>query len=242
MHYWNRSNFVGLKAIGEQYALQPDYALFAAYCLQKEQGLKKQATQSAQDFVGVASQLALSRQREIAAQLAALAFDNRHIHQLLSFHLTTFIRQVLEKWANDEPLNPTAHKWLGYISADISCFERALILNPKDDLCISYLAKEQLNRVDYQSHHLSESRFLGDIATAFASLQNAASLIDTLSSPEEKTAIQAQHDYYAALLACWQAYSQLETEQDETMEPFPDWCAAKGKAFDFWSVVYYDRP
>ena len=236
MNYWNQSNFEGLKSVGEKFSSYKGYELFGKYCLQKEQGLKKLAVASIKEFVSLSKSKSQTEQRCIAEELSSLGFWNGEIHQLLSHPLEEFLKEVLELWTAEEPDNPTPHKWLGYICGDISSYERALELDPSDEICISRIAQTHLNDVDFQTHHLSESLLLGDFDDAKNSLQLAQSLIDTLSTEEIRLKMQNELEYYNSLLGCWEEYSKLGIEQS-----FPDWCASKGEKFNFWSIVYYDQ-
>lgn len=235
MHYWNRDNFNGLKSVGEKYWAKEGYELFGKYCLQKEQGLKKAAVVSIKKFVSSVKNRTQKEQRVIAEELSALGFWNGDIHQLLAYPLVEFLNEVLKKWISDEPDNPTPYKWLGYVAQDISCYEKALQLDPKDEICINRIAQAHLNDVDHQAHHLSESLFLGEISDARKALQLAQSLIHRLSTEDIKTAMKNELEYYDRLLTCWEEYSSLGAK-----ESFPNWCASKGQQFNFGSVVYYD--
>ena len=234
MNYWNRDNFEGMKSIGEKYSSIEGYELFGKYCLQKELGLKKLAVSSIKDFVDYSKKQPLKEQRTIAEELSSLGFWHGEAHQLLAHPLVEFLKEVLQCWAADEPNNPTPHKWFGYVARDTSAYERALLLNPKDDICISQIVCADFGSIDYQTHHLSESILLGCINDAKYSLEKAGRLIETLSAQDLKNTMQSELEYYAKLLNCWEEYSSLGTS-----EPFPDWCASKGNKFNFWSVVYY---
>ncbi len=236
MYYWNRENFEGLKSVGEKYSSVEGYELFGKYCLQKEQGLKKLAVTSIKEFVSVSKRRTQEEQRGIAEELSSLGFWNGDIHQLLAHPLVEFLKQVLEQWASDDPANPTPHKWLGYIGGDISSYKRALKLDPKDEICISRIAQAHLNDADYQTHHLSESIFLGEFNEAKSSMRSARSLIGMLNTEELKLKMLNEMEYYDKLLSCWEEYSQLGIDGS-----FPNWCASKGEKFNFWSIVYYDQ-
>lgn len=43
MHYWNRTNFEGLRSIASSLAERPELADFAAYCDLRHRGLRQQA-------------------------------------------------------------------------------------------------------------------------------------------------------------------------------------------------------
>lgn len=237
MYYWNRDNFEGLRSIGEKYASIKGYELFGKYCLQKEQGLKKLAISSIKEFVADAKKRPLKGQRAIAKELSSLGFSHGEVHQLFAHPLMKFLKEVLDRWAADEPNNPIPYKWLGYVTGDITAYEHALALDPKDEICISRITHAHLSSIAYQTHHLSESIFLGDISDAKSSLEKAKHLIATLSSRDLKLEMQNELEYCNNLLACWEEYSSLEI-----YDSFPHWCASQGKRLNFGAVVYYGSP
>lgn len=236
MYYWNQDNFEGLKSVGDKYSAVEGYELFGKYCLQKEKGLKKLAVASIKEFVTVSKSRSLKVQREIAEELSSLAFWNSEIHQLLAHPLVEFLKGVLEQWASDDSNNPIPHKWLGYIGGDLSSYERALEIDPTDEICISQIAQAHLNNVDFQTHHLSESLFLGDINDATNSLQSAQLLIDRLATEHVALKMRRELEYYNNLLGCWVEYLELGID-----ESFSDWCESKREKFNFWSIVYYGQ-
>lgn len=235
MHYWNKDNFDGLRSVGEKYTSTDGYELFGQYCLQKEKGLKKLAVSSIKKFVSEVEILPDKEQIEIADELSALCFYNGNIHQLLSHPLAVLLKHILTQWASSEPNNAIPHKWLGYISGDIELFEKALLLDPKDEDCIKRILSAHLNDVDYQTHHLSESLFIGDLRDAEHSLSEALSLIHRLTTQELKEHMQEEFAYYERIVNSWKKYSSLKI-----VDSFPKWCESKGEKFNFWSIVYYN--
>lgn len=236
MHYWNKDNFEGLKSIGEKFSSIEGYELFGRYCLQKESGYKKLANVAVEQFVAIAKTKSLDKQRETAVELSSLGFWNGKIHQLLTYPLVTYLTDVLKQWTSDEPENPTPCKWLGYLVRDISYYEKALQLDPNDDICISQIAQAYISDLDYQTHHLSESLFLGDLDHAKKTLASAQALITRLTIEAARATLNDELGYYANLLSCWEEYLALSEKTS-----FPDWCASKGHKFNFWSIAYYEK-
>lgn len=235
MSYWNQSNFEGMRAVGEKYAGIPGYARFGSYCLQKEQGLKKQALASINAFVAELLVLPAAQQRAMAAELSALSFYNPQIHQLIAHPLMVCIQQVLQHWATEEPSNVTPHKWLGHMARDLACYERALALDPDDDICLSQVADACLSHIDYQTHHLSESLFIGELSDARSCLDKAQALVARMGEGELKHRLQQDLLHFTRLLDLWQAYSTSATEQS-----FAHWCQSCGYPVELGSVVYVE--
>lgn len=236
MYYWNQQNFEGLKSIGNKYVSIQEYEAFGRYCLLKEQGLKKQAVAAVKEFVASAKEKSIETQRKIASEIASLGFWNDEIHQLIAHPLQVYLQEVLSSWAVEEKTDATPYRWLGYISGDLSAYENALVIDPEDEICITRLAQAHLNDVDYQTHHLSESHLLGELSDAKHSLREAEILIESLKTEKIKSSMQEELGYFNRMLDSWEEYSKLETKVS-----FPEWCAIKGKKFNFWSIVYYDK-
>lgn len=137
MYYWNRDNFEGLKAVGDKYSALEGYELFGKYCLQKEQGLKKQANATLNEFVTRCKNQSLAEQRMIAVELLSLGYWNREIHQLLAYPVIAFLKELLAQWVVEEPNHSIPHRWLGYINEDITSYEKALELDPTDEISLT---------------------------------------------------------------------------------------------------------
>lgn len=236
MHYWNRDNFEGLKSIGEKFSLIEGYELFGSYCIHKESGFKKLANLAVDEFVSVAKMKSADKQREIAVELASLSFWNGKIHQLLTYPLVKYLIGVLDLWASDEPECSLPHKWLGYLTRDISYYERALQLDPNDDICLSQIVQANLSDLDYQTHHLSESLFLGDPSDAKNSVATTKALIARLNIDSVRASLGEELAYYVNLVGRWEEYKS--STQDSS---FPDWCTSHGHKFKFCSIVYYGK-
>ncbi len=235
MNYWNQQNFEGLKSIGEKYSSVSDFELFGKYCLLREKGLKKQSVVAINEFVSLIGKQSTKKQREIATELSALSFWNRDIHQLVSHPLKVFLKDVLEKWTEEDITDAVPYRWLGYISGDLSQYKKALEIDPTDEICITRLAQSLLDDVDYQTHHLSESKLLGEFSDAMKAVSDAETLINLLKNNSIKSSITEELNYYKELLASWQEY-----DKSEKNDSFPAWCTQKGEKYNFPSIVYYN--
>jgi len=236
MYYWNQQNFEGLKSIGDKYVSIQGYEAFGRYCLLKEQGLKKQAVAAVKEFVASAKEKSIETQRKIASEIASLGFWNGEIHQLIAHPLQVYLQEVLSSWAVEEKTDATPHRWLGYISGDLSAYKNALTIDPEDEICITRLAQAHLKDVDYQTHHLSESQFIGELSDAKHSLREAEILIEFLKTEKIKSSMQEELAYFNRMLDSWEEYSNLEAKVS-----FPEWCSIKGDKFNFYTIVYYEK-
>lgn len=234
MNYWNQTNFEGLKAIGEHYAGRPGYEDFGRFCLLREQGLKKPAMAAVRAFVADVAGRPVAAQRDLAEELAALGFWHAEVHQLLPHPLRVWLQAVLSDWVSAVPDSASAHRWLAYIGGDGAHFETALSLDPDDEISRTRLIQRRLGTVDWQTHHLYESHFLGDPEVSEQALADADALIAGLTSERLIKAYRRERDELRHLLDSWYAYQAAGTDQ-----PFPDWCETRGEDFAFTRAFYY---
>ncbi len=236
MYYWNRDNFKGLKDIGEKYCNIYGYEAFASYCFLKEKGLKKEALKAINEFISSTKCMSIEEQRRIADEIISLSYHNKDIHQLISHPLMQFLLEVFKNWAEEVSEDVIPYRWLGYISNDLENYEKALEINPTDEISIIMLVQASLSHIDYQTHHLSETRFIGKIEDARNSLEKADELINKLQPGQLKDKMLDEYRYFLSLINRWEEY-----KQEQRTLSFTEWCKSKGEHFKFWSIVYYNK-
>lgn len=236
MYYWNQDNFKGLKEIGDLYSSKGSYKHFADYCILKEKGLRKQALKAIEDFIELTKGRTKQEQRQIAEEIITLSYDHREIHQLIPRPLHQFLIMIFKNWVEEEETNDSPHRWLGYLCRNLANYEKALEINPTDEVSLTELISAYLSSVDYQTHHLSESLFIGEIEKAKDSLRKVFKLIKSLREGPRKDNIAETCQYYDSLIEAWEAYNR-----EQTRLSFPAWCESKGKVFGLWNVTYYQK-
>lgn len=235
MRYWNRSNFSGLKEVGDSYSEREGYDGFARYCLLREQGLKKAALSALTEFIGQAQRWPVERQREVVEELCQLRLSRPEVHQLLPQPLIGFLQRVLEQWRTEQPALAGPFRWSGLVCGDVSYFEEAIKRDPNDALSLGRLAQELLDEVEHLTHHLCEASFIGSEGDAVEALRTAAQYILRMPVTDARQALQQQSAYYRALLEAWLRY-----KSGGNVVGFPDWCRQRDLRFEFSSVAYYD--
>lgn len=236
MHYWNKTNFNGLKEIADTLQHNRGYEGYARYCLLREKGLKKEALIELRSFIAQARMLPIEEQRSVACKLAELYFHNRDVHQLLPQPATAYLEEVLQQWCSEYPSSPEPYRWCGVVCGNEEFFELALREDPEDVISLSRLALQELQNIDFATHHLSESIFLGSPADADTALARAASYVMRLPTGEAKARHMEEITYYRNLLSAWQEYQSSGRHM-----PFPNWSSERGYKFTFGSVVYYGK-
>ena len=234
MDYWNQRNFKGLKDIAEHLQLKEDYESFARYCLLREKGLKQNALVELRTFIEEAQSLPVEKQRAIACKLTELYFYNSDVHQLLPQPAVAYVGSVLQAWCDISPAQPEPYRWCGIIFGNTAFFERALTIAPEDRISLSRLALKELQVVDFATHHLSDSIFLGSESEADSALAKAVSYVMRLPADEAKAEHMKEIAYYRTLLNAWREYKSSSKHK-----PFPEWSSERGHKFEFGSVFYY---
>lgn len=218
MYYWNDKHFEGMKQIGEKYLSKERYEDYANYCLLIEKGLRKLAINSINKFITSAKERSDAEQRELATELITLSNENDHVHQLLPYPLQQYLIEIFKKWSEDEKENVIPHRWLGWMTGDVGSFEKALDIDPTDEISIMRLAQISLNNLDFMTHHLSQSILLGEVGEARHLIERASKFIDRLRADELRTKMLENLEYYRLIINAWEEYSLIKP-----IETFPDW-------------------
>ena len=236
----SNSRFINLKSLAECYIDREGWQSFGRYCLQKERGLKKPALDAVQDFIAQQADRTVAEQRALADELAGLVYANPHIHALLAHPLKVYLQQVFSHWAEAQNDDPRPHRWLGFLTfqqtLDRTFYQRALLIDPDDQISLRALVKADLDFVAFQTHHLSESRFLGELALAYQSLQDAEELIARLDDIAIREALHNDVVYFRQLLDRWATYTGLTTPLS-----FAEWCLEQGFDVNLGAVVYFNK-
>lgn len=234
MHYWNKENFDGLKAIAEKYLEKYDYINFAEYCRNQELGLRKKALQSLRDFIVHLDSLEYEKQKAMAKEIIELQYLNRNIHQLSSHLLQQKLIAIFEAWIVevDAPADP--FRWLAYLKNESQLYEEALKRESTDQISLCKLTDTYLDRVDYQLHHLGDSLFLGSVDDAELCLMQAQHYLKKIESEHYKEYYTKEFDELFMLLDLWKKYSG-----EESQLTFPDWSRIEGYELGFSSTYNY---
>ena len=238
MNYWNKECFEGLIDIAQEFKDKNGFELFSEYCLLREKGLKKQATKVIIDFVEQIKITSTQNQRHVAVCLAELSYHRRDVHKLLPYPLEVYITDVIKVWCSEKCAD-APYTWLGYLTGDDECYLIELEKNPNDQIALSRLALSAINGVDFQTHHLSESIFLGEEKKAVEALKVARNYISKMDDSENKTNLQRNIEEYDELLNAWLEFSSLKGGSNNNS--FVEWCIEQDFNFGFTKAVYYDK-
>lgn len=236
MYYWNKANFDGLKAAADALDMHPGLELIAEYCRLREKGLRRRAFSALGEFLQSVNSWNPRKARSAAKHILEVHGRLPEAHQFLSQPLLTqFLIPTLEAWVEAEPYCVTGLRWLGILTNNTELLGRALNESPEDVPSRRYLVNIGLSDVDYATHHLVESQFIGELEEARKSLRDARKLVVSAPSPEGFEALLGELEHYEALLSDWVAY---KTAPDGT---FPEWCKSRGRNYSWPSIFYYEE-
>lgn len=234
MHYWNKSNFEGLADLAEELGADARLASLAEYCRLREQGLRRDALAALERFLGSGCFGEPDVARAATIRILELHARTPQAHQFLAQPLLhRFLIPTLHGWLEAEPASSIPARWLGILNRDAPMLRRALAASPEDLPVRRLLADLELSEAEYATHHLVESRFIGDPAAAQAALVSARALVEGALQAEAVSDLLAEIEHHVALISDWLAY------RNAPEGTFPEWCNARGRSYKWPTVVYY---
>lgn len=147
-----------LLTVGNAAARHPAWADYAAYCVTREQGLRKDAFRHLTTFLARAESWTLDQKIEFASFLFPFfetveAADYGPFPQPLSEGL---IKPTLLAWCAQEPDDARPFRWYGRYYRDRTFLLRALELDTIDDVARETLLGWWLYSLYYAVHHLPD--------------------------------------------------------------------------------------
>lgn len=207
MHYWNKANFESLSRLAELLLREPVLSHLGRYAQLRERGLKEAAKGEIQAFLLEAASGPVELQRQWAARILELRSEFPGAHQWPGSQvLRQFIAPVLQAWDSVE-----GRRYQALLHPDVVLLEAALREEDHPRLRQALVA-QYLQSLEYASHHLSESRWIGDFAEARRDLDRLHVL-----APELEAGRKLEQ-----LLQDWQEFTRLKPSQS-----FPEWCQEK---------------
>lgn len=233
--YWNQENFKDLASLSDALQLDPRLKGLSRYCRTREMGLRTQALRELDDFLKASRALAVASQREIVVEILEAHRKFPDAHQFLAHPLVNgLIVPVLEEWRALEPVHPVPLREIALLRRDVGLLKESLRVNPQDNQVRATLAGVLIACVEQATHHLSESRFLGDESEASSTLAEAIDLLGSASEPDSVRDVYEEAMHLSALLADWTEFRR------DPVGTFPDWCRQRGRKYSWWHIVYYD--
>lgn len=235
MFYWNKTNFDGLKQIAIEYKEDEDLKLFAEYCHYRDTGIRKIAFQKIEEFIKYCESCSLEKQQNISLFLLEIIYRNQEIHTLISDPLKKYLVKIMQFRASSQG-ESLAYQWLGYLCNNIDMYEKGLKLDPANQICRKALLNSDFNELDWQTHHLNESLFIGTLDHALSTLKHACILLLELSDPNDKKLFEEKYLYYKEIISAW-----IQYKKSNMTVSFCDWCKENDLKFKPYQTLYYEK-
>jgi hypothetical protein len=125
---------------------------YLSYLELRKKGLKQKAQIQLNEFFKEFSLHDKISQRNFIDSVSSLAFITFESDLYLPYNLyhTVFLPEI-DKWTEEEPLNPIPHRW----SNDFEKNKKALELNAHDEIAIEKLANYVIGKVSMNQHEIS---------------------------------------------------------------------------------------
>lgn len=235
-HYWRRDlddPYRALSDLKSELSKVEDYRLLGEYADLKEKGLRKQSLVKINEFVRKAEEFPDSKRRELVRLWCQEKVRQPGDNYLFDSHPLTneIIVPTLEKWAEDEPRNPEPLKWIGLFYGSehfFNALEKSLALNPDDDVVRITLVDGYLRTIDYSTHHLSESFYLGEPSEDLKMCKRIRACLDDVKNEKAKSSLADELSEYQQMIHDWLDYSN-----NKFSESFPEWCRGNGRTYKF---------
>ena len=188
MHFWRKDYFQTLKDVAAEAGTSPDWADYAAFCLEYERGLRAQAFAILERFIHSLEHAPFAERRRFVSWLMNRA-DGRQGRTMLvphPLHLRV-VEPTLLEWTEVEPRCSEPHRWLG----GYEHLKRGIELQPDDQLARRKLIVSILGGVGFATHELPVG-YIGVPDEGLASLSEAEALLEGLSDEGDRRDFAAQ--------------------------------------------------
>lgn len=224
MRIRHQENDEALEAIAKILRADEDLEPLGEYCALRPRGLRAQALRAVQRFVEGAAHWPSSRRERVAERFLKLWWDHPEARQLMPHPLRAgFLLPTVEAWCARSPDDAVAVRWLGLLTDEVPTLRRALALQPGDVAITGALVRYLLRFVDFATHEVGSSGFIGDVAESESALVEAQELLDQAREPSALSGYQCWQQELDALVQDWKLYSE------HPVGGFLEWCHARGR-------------
>ncbi|MBN3727952.1 hypothetical protein [Burkholderia sp. Ac-20379] len=236
MYYWNQHNFEGLLQLAHALETNDHLKPLAAYCRFRELGLRRDALLALEQYLEEARAFDSATARLAAVHILEAHARTQGVTQFLTQPLVArFLQPTLRAWMQDDANTNVPVRWLGMLDSDRALLARAVAMCPDDTPARKRLIDLLLGDVEYATHHLDESAFIGSVEAAASALELAGTLVASAAEPDAFARHASDVRYFTGLIADWRAYSE------NRRGAFPEWCALHGRNYTYAVKVYYER-
>ena len=176
-----------LLTVGHASAHRPGWADYTAYCLAREQGLRKKA------FTHLTAFLSRARNWSLDERIAFVSFLFPFMEAVedadygpFPYPLSQQLAQpTLQQWCALEPNDARPFRWFGRYYRDQNHLLKALAIDPQDDTARQTLLSWWLYALYHSVHHLPDG-YIGDPAEDLLVGEQVRAHICQLTSPNRR--------------------------------------------------------
>lgn len=233
----------------------PEWSEFAAYCRNRESGLRRRAFDHLNHFILVAKQWPYERRKSFVDWLCSClaAFYESDGYGLAPQPLVTqIIEPTLNEWMTREVLDSTPCRWAGMFFSGVAYGALRAGLGNSTNAAIDHL-REALRRnsadvvarirlielingdVEFNCHHLPEY-YIGNPNDDSVRLNESRLLLADVTPQTEQDRLRTEIEQIETLVNDWMT-CQAENEMD-----FDQWCTSHGRKYRWCGTYYYSVP
>lgn len=220
--YWRSQAFKGLAEAAEATSRDSDLAEFTEFCRLRERGLRRQALTVMDGFIGKARAWPLDKRQSFIRLLMSLYTTDGNMlmpHPLLE----GVVLPSLKQWTQEAPADAEPWRWLGILTHSGNSLEKALALDPHDQVTRQILISYILADVSYGVHELPWG-YLGspndDLTTLNRAEELASGLVDTKTAEPLRNRIGELREI---------VLNYVDYKASGAAETFQDWAVAHGR-------------
>jgi hypothetical protein len=209
---------------------------YARYCRLRDQGLRRQAFSSLDEFIAAALVWDFEHQMAFVLWLCSRMDTLQDAHQkpFPEPLRTRLFLPFFTEWLCREPANDEAHALRARYLEEPSLYRRAVEINPRNQRARIALAEACVQGIAFAMHHLPD-HFIGDEQEAKLVAKEAKDHLAHIEQTDRRTRIAQDLAYEEQMLDDWIAFQQ------ESGGGFDAWCRSKGRSYSWLKAYYYDQ-
>ncbi|MDR1701369.1 MAG: hypothetical protein LBR56_01180 [Sporomusaceae bacterium] len=205
----SKSQNDALLIVGNAANEHKEWVKYAEYCVLRERGLRKEAFKILDEFLIDAGKWEETDRIKFIEFLMPYSetVEDADYGPLPSPIREKLIKPTLEKWCDKETENSNPFRWYGELFCHFEYLEKALIINPKDDLARKVLLNWGTAGLDYATHHMPDY-YIGDYNEDLKSISLLKEHVNKLSDSRSREIWSMELDDCAKLVinyAEWKA-------------------------------------
>ena len=193
---------------------------FIAYCEICQTGLRKEALKHLMDFKHDFNSFSFGQKMDFAVLIFELCDKEKDEYELLPYPVKeNLLKPFLLDWTEIESKDSRPFRWLGHYYWISDYFEKALLVNEKDDLARQQFIRRNIYWLCYSTHHLPDY-YVNDLAEDLEIKNQLFTELEKLDNEEQKA-----------------EFRQELTREYELIESYSEWNISGKDSFMEWAIL-----